>query len=148
MVKPIANIITGFRIFCSVLMMCFPVFSLGFYIIYFLCGISDLVDGTIARKTNSTSQFGARLDTVADFIFVAVSLIKLLPIIHIPKWLWMWMIAISIIKISNIAFGFVYNKQLISLHTIMNKTTGCLLFLLPLSLHFIELKYSSIAVCF
>ena len=32
-----------------------------------------MVDGTVARKTNTVSEFGARLDTIADFIFFAVS---------------------------------------------------------------------------
>ena len=106
-----------------------------------------MIDGTVARKTNSVSEFGARFDTVADFIFVAVSLFKFLPLIHIPRWLWMWIALIAIIKISNIICGLIYKKKLISLHTIMNKTTGLLLFLLPLTLHFVELEYSSLVVC-
>ena len=59
----------------------------------------------------------------------------------------MWIVVIAIIKICNIILGFIYNKKLISLHTMMNKITGLLLFLLPLTLSVIELKYSSIAVC-
>ena len=106
-----------------------------------------MVDGTIARKTNSASEFGARLDTIADFIFFVVSFIKLLPVIHISKWILVWIVVIAIIKICNIILGFIYNKKLISLHTMMNKITGLLLFLLPLTLSVIELKYSSIAVC-
>ena len=106
-----------------------------------------MVDGTIARKTNSTSNFGSRFDTVADFVFVAVSLIKILPAIQLPKFLWIWLSVIAIIKFSNIMMGIIYNKKLISLHTIMNKITGILLFLLPLTLHFVELKYSSVVVC-
>ena len=106
-----------------------------------------MVDGTIARKTNSVSEFGARLDTIADFLFFAVTLIKLLPIIHIPKWIWVWIVVIAIIKIFNVILGFIYKKKLISLHTVMNKITGFLLFLLPPSLQLVELKYSLIAVC-
>ena len=106
-----------------------------------------MVDGTVARKTNSASEFGARLDTTSDFLFFAVTLIKLLPVIHIPKWIWVWIVIITIIKICNIILGFIYKKKLISLHTVMNKITGLLLFLLPLTLSVIELNYSSIAVC-
>jgi len=62
-------------------------FSVCFHGIYLLCGFTDMVDGTIARKTNSASEFGARLDTISDFIFFVVSFIKLLPVIHIPKWI-------------------------------------------------------------
>ena len=106
-----------------------------------------MVDGTIARKTNSTSKFGSQLDTIADLIFVVVSLFKLLPVIHVPQWLWIWGGVIAVIKISNIIWGYVSKKQFISLHTIMNKATGLLLFLLPLTISFVELKYTAIVVC-
>lgn len=147
MLKSIANIITSFRIFCSVLLLFFSVFSMEFYITYLLCGFSDMIDGTIARKTNSNSAFGAKFDTVADLVFIAVAFIKLLPIIHIPKWLWTWIIIIGIMKNSNIVLGYTRNKKFISLHTIMNKITGLLLFLLPLTVSIIELKSSSTIVC-
>ena len=144
--KYIANIITSCRIVCSILMLFFSGFSVQWYILYLLCGFSDMIDGTVARKTNSDSEFGAQFDTVADFIFVAISFIKFLPLIHIPKWLWIWIVVIAIIKISTIVWGFIYKKKFLSLHTIMNKATGVLLFLLPLSLPFVELKYSSIVI--
>ena len=147
MAKHIANILTGCRIFGSILLLFFPAFSMAFYIIYLFCGFSDMVDGTIARKTNSTSKLGSQLDTIADFIFVVVSLFKLLPAIPIPQWLWIWSGVIAVIKISNIIWGFVSKKQFIALHTIMNKVTGLLLFLLPLTIPFLELNYLAIAVC-
>ena len=147
MTKHIANILTGCRIFGSILLLFFPVFSLDFYITYLLCGFSDMVDGTIARKTNSTSNFGSQLDTIADLIFVVVSLFKLLPAIHIPEWLLIWGGVIAVIKISNIIWGYVSEKQLISLHTVMNKVTGFFLFLLPLTISCAEFKYIAIAVC-
>ena len=147
MKRHIANTITGCRILCSILMLFCSAFSAQFYILYLLCGFSDMVDGTIARKTNSASEFGARFDTVADFIFVSVSLIKFLPLIDIPSWMWIWIALIAIIKICNIMWGFIFKKKLISLHTTMNRITGVLLFLLPLTLPIIELEYSSIVVC-
>ena len=71
----------------------------------------------------------------------------MLPVIHIPKWIWVWIVIIAIIKICNVISGFAYKKRFISLHTVMNKITGLLLFLLPLALSVIELKYSLIVVC-
>ena len=147
MMKHIANILTSCRILGSVLLLFFPAFSAAFYIIYLFCGFSDMIDGTIARKTNSISMFGSQLDTVADLIFVVVSIIRLLPAIHIQKWLWIWGGVIAIIKISNIILGYVSKNKFISLHTIMNKATGLLLFLLPLTISFVELKYTAIVVC-
>ena len=147
MTKHIANILTGCRIFGSILLLFFPAFSLAFYIVYLLCGFSDMIDGIIARKTNSVSKFGSQLDTIADLVFVVVSLFKLLPATHIPQWLWIWGGVIAVIKISNIIGGYVSQKRFISLHTIMNKVTGLLLFLLPLAIPFWELNYFAITVC-
>ena len=147
MIKHIADIVTGCRILGSVLLLFFPAFSVEFYSIYVICGFSDMIDGTLARKTNSASELGAKLDTAADLAFVIVSLIKILPAMNIPGWLWIWGTLIALIKISNIIYGYASEKQFISLHTVMNKVTGLLLFLLPLTLPFAELKYSSIAVC-
>ena len=147
MTKHIANILTSCRIFGSILLLFFPAFSLAFYITYLLCGFSDMVDGTIARKTNSTSKFGSKLDTIADFIFVVISLFKLLPALHIPRWFLIWGGVIAVIKISNIIWGYVSKKQFISFHTIMNKATGLLLFLWPLIISFAELQCTAIVVC-
>ena len=148
MKKQAANILTGLRIIGSVLLVCLPTFSLRFYIIYLLCGFTDMIDGTVARKTNSTSRFGEKLDTAADIVFVAAALIKFLPNLPIPLWLWIWGGGIAVIKIGNILWGYIARKQFIVLHSILNKVTGLLLFILPLTQPIVEFRYSSIAVCF
>ena len=79
-----ANIITGFRVLISIALLFCPVFSPVFYILYLTGGLSDMIDGTIARKMNTVTEFGARFDTAADFVFVVVCLIKLLPVISMP----------------------------------------------------------------
>ena len=143
----IANIVTSCRIVGSVLLLFFPAFSVEFYVLYILCGISDMIDGTIARKTNSATEWGAKIDTAADLAFVTASLIKLLPTMPIPQWLWAWCAVIAIIKIGSILWGYATQKHFVALHTMLNKLTGLVLFLLPLTLSFIDLKYSSIVVC-
>ena len=65
-----------------------------------------------------------------------------------PTWLWTWIVIIAIIKIGNVVWGLISNKKSLSIHTISNKVTGFLLFLLPLTLSFIEPIYSSSVVCF
>ena len=145
--KHIANIITCCRILGSVLLLFYPAFSVEFYVIYIICGLTDIVDGTIARKTNSTSNFGAKLDTIADFVFVFVCSIKILPTLQIPLWLWVWIFIVALIKIFYIALVFIHKKKLLSIHSILNKITGFALFILPLTLSFVEIKYSSVVVC-
>ena len=100
--KHIANIITGSRIVFSIALLFFPPLSSAFYVLYAAAGLTDMIDGTVARKTNTVSSFGAKLDTIADFIFVAVCSIKLLPILDIPVWLWVWIAGIALIKIINL----------------------------------------------
>ena len=146
MTKRIANILTSCRILGSVLLL-FPAFSLGFYIIYFFCGFSDMIDGTIARRTNTVSSFGSKLDTAADFVFMAVCAVKLLSKMNIPVWLWIWIATIAIVKFTNIIWGFIQRKKLVDYHTFLNKTTGLLLFFLPLTLQFIVPTYSFAVVC-
>ena len=90
-----ANIITGIRIVISVVLLFCPAFSPIFYVLYLIAGLSDMVDGAVARKTGTVSEFGSRLDTIADIAFVAVCLIKLLPVLDIPDWLYVWIAIIA-----------------------------------------------------
>ena len=46
-----------------------------FWTLYLLCGLSDVLDGAVARLTGTVSRIGERLDTLADIIFVAVWLV-------------------------------------------------------------------------
>lgn len=142
-----ANIITGIRILCSIALLFYPAYSTGFYVLYIMAGITDMIDGTAARKTNTVSEFGSRLDTAADMVFAAVCLMKLLPVLTLPYWIFIWIGVIAFIKIINIISGFVMQKKFVSVHSTMNKVTGGLLFILPLTITLINLKYSAAAVC-
>ena len=142
-----ANIITIIRILCSIALLFFPAFSAVFYVLYITAGISDMVDGWVARRTHTVSELGAKLDTIADIVFVIVCLVKLLPVLDIAVWLYVWIGVIALIKIINIISGFVVQKQFVSVHSTMNKITGLLLFVFPLTLAFIDLKYSAAVVC-
>lgn len=142
-----ANIITGIRIFSSIALLFLPAFSPAFYTLYAVAGVSDMVDGTVARKTGTVSEFGSKLDTVADFVLVVVCLIKLIPVIHVPTWLIIWIFVIAVIKAVNLVSGYVMRKEIVVLHTVANKVTGILLFALPLTLPIIDLKYSGAVVC-
>ena len=147
MKKYIANIITGSRVAFSLPLLFIPLSSAWFYMLYIFCGLTDMIDGAIARRTGVVSKFGARLDTAADFIFMAVCSIKILPLMRIPVWLWVWITLIALIKIFNITLVFIRKKKLISIHSVLNKITGFALFLLPLSLIFVETTYSTSTIC-
>ena len=80
-------------------------------------------------------------------MFVVVCLIKFLPVISIPAWLYVWIVLIALIKIINIISGYVVQKKLVAVHSVMNKMTGVLLFILPLTFSIISLTYSAIPIC-
>ena len=147
MKKYIANIITGSRVAFSLPLLFIPLSSAWFYIFYLLCGLTDMIDGAIARKMGAVSKFGARLDTASDFVFMLVCTIKVLPLIHMPVWLWVWITLIALIKIFNITLVFIRKKKLISIHSVLNKITGFALFFFPLSLTLVEPIYSVATIC-
>lgn len=122
-------------------------FSLEFYCLYITAGLSDMVDGTIARKTHTVSELGSQLDTIADFSLAVVCLIKIMPTLNIQAWLYIWIIFIALIKSINVVSGYAIQKKFIALHTVMNKIAGVFLFILPLTLSFVDFKYSSSLVC-
>ena len=142
-----ANVITTIRILCSIALLFCAVLSPWFFVLYLIAGVSDMVDGWVARKTNTVSDFGSKLDTFADILFVVVCLVKLLPVLHLPVWIYVWIGIIACIKVFNIVYSYFVWKQFLADHSILNKVTGALLFLLPLTLPVINVKYSAAVVC-
>ena len=142
-----ANAITICRMILSLSLFLCPVFSVPFWIIYVAAGATDVLDGYIARKMDIASALGSRLDTVADLIFFVACLIIFIPVLDIPVWLYVWVAAIAAIKAINIASAYMMHRRLMVAHTLMNKVSGLLLFILPMTFTTIELTYSSIVVC-
>ena len=130
----------------AALLIC-PALSPTFFVLYMTAGLSDMIDGTVARRTGTASELGSKLDTVADIVFVVICLIKLLPVLVVPVWLYIWTAVIALIKMANIAVGYIRQKEFISVHSVMNKVTGGLLFVFPLTLTFIDLRYSAAVIC-
>lgn len=142
-----ANIITCIRIVLSAALLFCPALSPAFYMLYIAAGSTDMIDGAVARKTGTVSKLGSRLDTIADIVFTGVCLIKLLPVLDVPAWLYIWISVIAIIKLINIAMGYIRQKEFVAVHSFINKVTGGLLFIFPLTLAFIDPEYSAAFVC-
>lgn len=126
------NCITCLRLICAIIMAFVPAPSLWFYIIYTFCGITDVLDGFIARITKKTSEFGAKLDSVADIVFYGVMLIKTLPLLLSATELMPIMI-ISLLSVRTLSYAIAAVKyhKFASLHTYMNKFSGFCVFTLP-----------------
>lgn len=145
--KHLANCLTISRGIAALFLLVLPVFGGAFWSVYVWCGLSDMLDGAIARKTGSVSREGAVLDSIADLVFVGICLIKILPELELPMWMWIWLIIIALIKMFNFIRGILCHHQIIMPHTQTNKVTGFLLFLLPLALQWISPLVPSLLVC-
>ena len=128
-VASIPNIISALRILGAICLLLFHPGSVAFWVVYVLCGISDMLDGYLARKLHAESRTGAVLDSVADICFVACCAIRLIPVMQIPTWLWIWAGIIVAIKIVNQVSALAVCKRFCFPHTKANKMTGLLLFL-------------------
>lgn len=145
--RRLPNIITFIRIVLSIVLLTVVPLSPLFLIIYIFCGITDFLDGYIARKMCVTSNLGARMDTVADLIFVIVMFITLVPLIKVPSYITLWIVVIVIIRISSITTVIFKYHTFAVLHTYSNKATGIALFFLPLFLGLIDVGILAWIIC-
>lgn len=127
-----ANVLTGIRILCGLLILCFPAFSRWYYCFYLIGGLTDAIDGTVARKRNTASDFGAKFDTVSDFIFTAAVVIKVICALYLPVWLIIWIAVIAMIKIGSHLAGYVKYHKFKTVHSVLNKVCGGSTFIVPL----------------
>lgn len=124
-----------------------PALSPAFVVLYLAAGATDALDGAVARGTGTVSAFGSRLDTLADIVFVAAVPVKLLPALHAPLWLHIWVSVIALMKLANVAAGCIRGHGLVSVHSTINKVAGALLFAFPLTLPYVDLRYGATVVC-
>ena len=131
--KNIPIFVTSFRIIGTVCLLFLDALSKPFYIVYTLAGISDALDGFVARKLKVSSEFGAKLDSVADLLFYSVMAVKILPILlkKLPTEIWIAVGIILFLRLCSYLIAAWKYKRFASLHTYMNKVTGAGVFLIP-----------------
>lgn len=129
----IPNCITSVRLIGSICMAFTKIFTPEFYIIYTVCGITDVLDGFVARMTKKTSEFGARLDSISDLIFYGVMLFKLLPsmLAAMPNAIPVMIASLLVLRICSYTIAAFRYKKFASLHTYMNKASGFSCFMMP-----------------
>ena len=118
----------------SRIVLCLPLLMVDamttpFWVLYLIAGLTDMLDGFLARRWGVESKFGARLDSLADFVFVIAVGYKLFPYLKLPTALWIMIGLIALVKIINAISSFVIKHRIKFLHTNANKLTGFLLFI-------------------
>ena len=127
-----ANALTSIRIICGLLIAALPAFSSWFYVCYLVGGFTDAVDGAVARKLGKATAFGARLDTVADMVFVLAVTIKILCNFAVPLWTLVWIAGIALMRTAGALIGCLKHGHLIAVHSVSNKLAGLVVFIVPL----------------
>lgn len=145
--KYIPNLFTGFRIFGSLILLFLKPSALPFFCVYFLCGLSDMADGFIARKTKAVTQAGAMLDSLADALLAGVMMYIFIPLLQLPLWAFCYIFAILIIRAIALLAGFIKYRKLVFLHTWANKAAGLLLFCFPVFLKLFGTGATTVFLC-
>lgn len=132
----IADAMTLVRMAASVLLLFLPLGSYRFFLAYTIAGVTDALDGWLARRTGKASEFGARLDSVADLLFYGVLLVRIFPVLWqlLPGEIWYVATAAVLIRLASYLAAAVKYRRFAALHTWLNKLTGFAVFLLPFML--------------
>ena len=140
MKKNIANIVTMTRIIGTIALVPFEPFSKWFWIFYIWCFFSDILDGFLARTLKTTSPLGAKLDSVSDLLFYSVMMLKMWKYLkmYLPRYIWIMIYLVLFLRAVAYLIVGIRDKVFESRHTIYNKLTGGLLFLLPF---FVQTRY-------
>lgn len=131
--KYIPNILTALRMLGAVLLLLTKPLTLPFYLLHIFCGLTDALDGAFARALHASSRLGAQLDSIADLMFYGVMMGKLMPILieRMPSSVW-WLVGAAVfIRLCAYGVAAVTQHRFSALHTILNKLTGLLVFLVP-----------------
>ncbi|MEY8001043.1 CDP-alcohol phosphatidyltransferase family protein [Clostridium sp. Mt-5] len=145
--KIIPNCISFSRIIFSLILIFVNPLSITFYVIYIICGLSDIMDGFIARKTKTMSSLGAKLDSIADMIMTGVLLFVFYSILNPTAEIIIWVISIGIIRLSSMIVAIKKYKTFASIHTYGNKITGIVLFIFPIMLSYIYIAMLMYIIC-
>ncbi|MCL2016789.1 MAG: CDP-alcohol phosphatidyltransferase family protein [Defluviitaleaceae bacterium] len=147
-VRYIPNTLSIMRIFLCLPLLVLEPFTFGFMLLYTLAGLTDMIDGPIARYTNTTSKLGAALDGSADFLFGLIALFRILPRVDefSPVFI-AWIALLLAIRFISIAVGFIRFREILVLHTYANKFIAFALFLFPLLYLLLNINILLLILC-
>ena len=131
--KNLPNILSYTRIAGTVWLLLMTPLTPLFLAVYLITGVTDVLDGAIARRYGTTSEKGARLDSIADLLLYTLILIRILPVmwVTLPKKIWYFVGATLMLRFVSYGIAAAKYHRFASLHTYMNKATGLLVFLVP-----------------
>ena len=112
--KRLPNLLTLLRMLGAAALIGLDAKRPAFWIIYALCGLSDMLDGHLARRLHAESALGGRL----------VCAVRLLPLCAFPRWLWVWIGGIALVRLVGLA-----RARAAVRHTRLNRLCGLIIWL-------------------
>lgn len=147
LITHIPNVITCFRIVLSPILLLVAPWSSSFFVIYFICGLSDICDGYLARKWKVSSKYGAAIDSIADFIFIIILLLIFIPILDLKGWMLIWIGIITVIRFLSVIIGACKYHTVAFIHTYGNKVAGFLVICFPILIRAAGLAITVAIIC-
>ena len=129
-ISKIPNALCALRILIAGCLLIVPPLSPLCLTLYLIGGLSDFLDGKIARRHHVVSRRGARLDSIADAAFFIASFFVFIPLALLPFWALAWIAGIVLLRLVTLAIGFRRFRTFASHHTHANRITGGALFVM------------------
>jgi len=149
MIKHVPNTLSGLRCILSISLLFLGKEPIIFTIVYVIAGITDFLDGKIARKYNVESALGAKLEAIGDSLLFGGAFFCILFFADI-KFGTGWQLLVKIVplviailyKLANVAVTHKRFDQWNMMHTKLNKSVfGSLFFVAPVIMFMGEFNF-------
>ena len=147
MYKAIPDLLSLSRLVLAFVLLLTEPLSPTFLSIFLICGITDILDGSVARRFDACSEHGYMIDSISDTVLTVILLYCIIPVVNWEGWMVIWIAAIAAVRIIAFAIGSVRYGRLAFVHTYLNKFSGALLFLAPFLLVIIGAPVTVAIVC-
>ena len=147
MYKAIPNLLSFSRLGLAFVLPMTEPLSPAFLSIFFVCGLTDVLDGLVARRFNACSKYGHIIDSISDVVLVVILLYCLIPVVNWEVWMVIWIAAIAVVRIIAFCIGFGRFGRPAFVHSYLNKAAGAMLFLVPFLLAIVGAPVTIAVVC-
>ena len=106
----IPNLLTLIRFLGGIVLIFLPIPGKAFYTVYILCGLTDALDGFLARRLRTASP--------------------MMPILRrrLPGWIWYIVAFVLALRLTSYLVAAFKLHKFAAVHTIANKATGAMVF--------------------
>ena len=147
MYKAIPDMLSFSRMGLALILLLTEPLSLPFLVIFSVCGITDILDGYLARRLDACYEHGHTLDSLSDAVLAVIMLYCIIPVLAWENWMILWIAAIAAVRLVALGIGSGRFGRPAFVHTYLNKLAGAMLFFTPFLLILIGVLATVAIVC-